>query len=278
MRSGVASHTAQHNALFRALERRLPRPLFDDPWARRFLRGRYRLLALLPAGPLTRAIDRRWPGPRGAVVVRTRYIDDAVVRAAAQGLDQLVVLGAGLDSRPYRLHDLESVRVYEVDHPSTQALKLQAMGRRPPHVTYVPMDLRADDLASALVGAGFVAGRRTLFLWEGVTNYLDEASVDATVRLVSRAGSALLFTYVDRAVLEGPGRFEGGRESVEYVRRLQEPFTFGFHPPALAGFLRERGLVLEDDRSLDVVAKQYYGSNPPKVSSYYHLASARCLG
>src|SRR5258705_13780918 len=77
------SRTAQHNALFRAIEQRLPRPLFADPWAQRFLRGRYRLAGLLPAAALARAIDARWPGPRAAVCVRTRWIDDAICAAIA---------------------------------------------------------------------------------------------------------------------------------------------------------------------------------------------------
>lgn len=278
MRAGIASHTAQHNALFRALERRLPRPLFDDPWARRFLRGRYRLAALLPAALLAAAIDRRWPGPRGAVVVRTRYIDDALASALSQGLDQLVVLGAGFDSRPYRLPGIEKVRVFEVDHPSTQALKLAGLGRRHPHVAYVPLDLKTDHLEDALGGAGFTRRLRTLFLWEGVTNYLDETSVDTTLRLVARAGSALVFTYVDRAVLDGSGRFEGARQSIDYVRRLDEPFTFGFDPPMLTAYLRERGLEPVEDRSLDSVAETYYGPHRPKVSAYYHVVRARCLG
>src|SRR4030095_15474152 len=129
MQAGAASRTAQHNALFRALEQRLREPLFEDAFARRFLRGRYRLAALLPAGALARAIDHWWPGPRAAVCVRTRWIDDAMTRALAAGLDQIVILGSGFDARPYRLRGIETVRVFEVDHPSTQSLK-RSVGRR----------------------------------------------------------------------------------------------------------------------------------------------------
>src|SRR5262245_15893732 len=114
MKNDRPSRTAQHNALFRAIEQGMPRPLFRDPWARRFLRGRYRLAAALPPRWLASAIDRRWPGPRAAVCVRTRYIDDAIGRLLAAGLDQLVLLGAGFDARPYRLPSLQQVRVFEV--------------------------------------------------------------------------------------------------------------------------------------------------------------------
>jgi methyltransferase (TIGR00027 family) len=207
------------------LERRLPRPLIDDPWAR-LLRGRYRLAALLPAGTVARAIDRRWPGPRAAVVVRTRYIDDALNAALAAGLGQVVILGAGLDSRAHRLRGIERAAVFEVDHPATQAMKRRVVGRRPPHLT-TPLDLTRGRLDAVLPAAGFRADAPALFVWEGVTNYLDDASVDATLRFIARSGTALLFTYVDRAILDGSRRFEGAAESAAYVRRLGEPFTFG---------------------------------------------------
>ena len=113
MREGEASRTAQHNALFRALEQRLPKPLFHDPWARRFLRGRYRLVSLLPAAAVARAIDRRFPGPRAAVAVRTRYFDDARETALAAGVEQVVILGAGFDSRAHRLAAMRRVPVFE---------------------------------------------------------------------------------------------------------------------------------------------------------------------
>jgi methyltransferase (TIGR00027 family) len=279
MRAGAASRTAQHNALFRALEQRLDAPLFEDPFAQRFLRGRYRLFGLLPARPLARTIDRFWPGPRAAVCVRTRWLDDAIVRALDAGLDQLVILGAGFDARSLRLPGIERVRVFEVDHPDTQALKRSVVGRAPLHLTYVPFDFLRDRLDDVLRDAGLVPGRRTLFLWDGVTNYLDEASIDATLRTVARAGTALLFTYVERAMIDGTERFEGGRESLDYVRKLGEPFTFGFDPATLGAALAERGLELVEDLALSEVARRYYrGDARPPVSAFYHVVSARCRG
>lgn len=278
MRPDRPSRTAQHNALFRAIEQRLPEPLFADPWARRFLRGRYRLAALLPATALARAIDARWPGPRAAVCVRTRWIDDAIGAALARGLDQLVLLGAGFDTRAHRLPGIERVRVFEVDHPATQAMKRRVVGSAPAHVTYVPVDLTRDALPEALAYAGLRTGARTLIVWEGVTNYLDEPTIDATLRFAARAGQALLFTYVDRAVLDGQAAFLGGPESVAYVSRLGEPFTFGFDPAELRAYLDRRGLELEDDQPLSEAARLYYAGAGPAVSAYYHVVSARCRG
>jgi methyltransferase (TIGR00027 family) len=272
------SRTAQHNALFRALEQRLPRPLFADPFAQRFLRGRYRLAALLPAAALARAIDARWPGPRAAVCVRTRWIDDAIAAALGRGLDQLVLLGAGFDARAHRLPGIERVRVFEVDHPATQAMKRRVVGAAPAHVSYVPVEFGRDALPEALARAGLRGDARTLFVWEGVTNYLDEPTVDATLRFAARAGQSLLFTYVDRAVIDGRGEFMGGAESVAYVRKLGEPFTFGLDPSDLRGYLAERGLELKVDLPLSEVARKYYPDACPPVSTYYHVVSARCRG
>jgi methyltransferase (TIGR00027 family) len=276
MRTGRPSQTAQHNALFRALEQKLPQPLFVDPWARRFLRGRYRVVSWLPAKTVARAIDRRWPGPRAAVSVRTRYIDDAVRMRLGEGLDQMVILGAGFDARAYRLPELAALRVFEVDHPSTQAMKRDVVGKPPAHVTYVPLDFGAGRLEDALAAAGFQPDARTLFLWEGVTNYLDAESVDRTLRFIARTGRAVLFTYVDQAMIEGPGRFLGGTETVAWVEKLGEPFTFGLDPRGLANYLDERGLVLLEDFALSHLAARYYSRAPPQVSAYYHVVQARC--
>src|SRR5262249_23581783 len=116
----------------------------------------------------------------------------------------------------------------------------------------------------------------TLFLWEGVTNYLDEPTVDATLRYVSRAGRALLFTYVDRAVIDGRTAFMGGPESVEYVKRLGEPVPFGFAPSELPAYLAARGLPPEQALPLSQAARRYYSGEDPPVSAYYHVVAARC--
>jgi methyltransferase (TIGR00027 family) len=276
MRKDRPSHTAQHNALFRALEQRLARPLFRDPLARRFLRGRYRLLSWLPAKPLAHLIDRRWPGPRAAVAVRTRYLDDALLQLLGEGLDQLVILGAGFDARAYRLPGLQALRLFEVDHPCTQAMKCEVVGTPPSNVTYVPFDFGESRLEDALAAAGFHRALRSVFLWEGVTNYLDEASVDRTLRFLAQAADTVLFTYVDRAMLEGPGQFPGAAESLAHVHRLGEPFTFGLDPRGLRAYLAARGLALVEDFALPELALRYYRGVPPPVSSYYHVVRARC--
>src|SRR5262245_31885187 len=162
MRDGRASRTAEQNALFRALETVLPedRRLFGDPFAEAMLTWPLSLVGRLGHVSSFRAfavrfIDRRWPGVRTSVVARTRLIDDAIDRFAGGQIAQFVILGAGFDSRPYRLSGLRAVRVFEVDHPDTQAAKRaalrQVLPQPPEHVRFVATDFTRDDLESRMV-------------------------------------------------------------------------------------------------------------------------------
>ena len=281
-------------ALFRALEtaRRHDR-LFDDPYAAAFLHGSYRAVGVLARIPavgrrVDRYIDSHYPaGPRGSAVARTRLIDDLVDAAVRDGATQLVLLGAGYDSRAYRLPSAAAVTAFEVDHPATQAAKrrlVQARVRpeRRGHVRFVPVDLEHDDLAAALAAAGFAPGRTTVLVWEGVTNYLTAAVVDRTLRDVARvapSGSRLVFTYVDRGAVDGSGDFDGLEEWVAVLRRGGEPWRFGLVPGEVPEYLAERGLRLEEDLSTRDAADRYLaplGRNET-AAQFYRVAQAEVL-
>lgn len=280
------SRTAAQVALFRALEsaRREDR-LFVDPYAERFLPPGYRIVAraahLRPVGRwLENYIDGRWSGgPRGSAVVRTRLIDDWVIAALSDGAGQLLLLGAGFDSRAYRLPGLAGVDVFEVDHPVTQATKerlLDAEQRR--KVRLVPVDLNGGDLDAALIGAGFDRTVQTVVIWEGVTNYLTADAVDATLRYLAEATPAtsqVVFTYVDKSALDGTATFDGLDAWRESVTAGGEPWTFGFHPTELAAYLAERGLRLIEDVSTKDAAARYQRHEP--TAAFYRIARAEVL-
>lgn len=280
------SRTAQHVTLFRAIEtaRRRDR-VIDDPYAAAFLTGRYGLLARLARLPavrrlLERYIDGRFPGgPRASAVARTRLIDELVDEV---GAGQVVLLGAGYDSRAYRLPGMRAARVFEVDHPATQATKRRAVGARVEpgrraHVRFVAVDLLRDDLGAALHGAGFNGAERTVVIWEGVTNYLTVEAVDTTLRKLAdlaTSGSSIVFTYVDRAALDGTGDFRGVWQ--EAVKKHGEPWTFGFDPATLPGYLAERNLTLQQDLSARDAADRYLvplGRHEP-AAPFYRIARA----
>ena len=227
MKSGRSSRTAEHNALFRALEASAPdsERLFIDPLARSFLTWPLSIVGQLAAAPgggrLARTvIDRRWPGVRSSVVARTRLIDETLSAFDPDQFGQLVILGAGSDSRPYRLPCLEKVPVFEVDHPDTQLAKRVALTRSlevlPGNVTFIASDFNLGQLGSDMEAAGFRHWLPTMFLWEGVSNYLSEDAVDATLRWCGKAApsSSLLFTYIHSDVLCSPGGIRWGRSAV----------------------------------------------------------------
>jgi methyltransferase (TIGR00027 family) len=292
MKEGHASRTAEYMALFRALESSLPagRRLFDDPLAREFLTPSLALVARLGALPglrelVLRIIDGRWPGARTSGVARTRFIDDAVAAALEEQIEQFVVLGAGFDSRAYRLPSLRKTTVFEVDHQDTLSRKrtvlARALGTLPGHVRFVATDFNQDDLEQAMYAAGYRQSARTFFLWEGVTNYLSEAAVDATLRWCSKAapGSRLLFTYIHRAVLEDPQSFFGTEKLFATLAAAGETWTWGIEPCALPEFLAQRGLLLEQDVGAEEYRRLYWGEHARSMRGYefYRIAVAEVV-
>jgi methyltransferase (TIGR00027 family) len=260
VKRGKPSRTAEYVALFRAIESTLPphRRLFEDPFAARFLRPRLALVAELSRLPgvadlISAFIDRRWAGARSSVVARTRLIDDALRNALDHGIEQVVILGAGFDSRAYRLPDLQGVAVFEVDHPDTLAKKRRVLARAsvdiPPAVRFVATDFRQDDLGEKMAAAGYSSRVRTFILWEGVTAYLTPFAVDATLSWCAQAaaGSQLLFTYVDRAIVDDPATVARTGKLHDALRAAGERWTFGLDPAELARYLKHRGLELEED-------------------------------
>jgi methyltransferase (TIGR00027 family) len=243
--------------------------LFTDPFASRFVHGDLRALVTLrriPAlGRLAPHVYDRIGGPglRASAIARTRSIDDAMSSAAAAGTRQFVLLGAGYDCRAYRLDALATSSLFEVDHPTTQAAKRSVIGHVDLEVTFVGVDFEHDALGEALTQAGFDTARPTFHLWEGVTNYLTAGAVDRTlavIRQLSGAPSRLVFTYVDRGVIDGSRleEFPKARRWLDGVRRAGEPWNFGLRPDELADFLHARGYRLISDVSTLEAGEPYF--------------------
>jgi methyltransferase (TIGR00027 family) len=290
MRSGHASRTAEHNALFRALESSRPesRRLFEDPLARAFLTWPLALPARLGVVRGLREsvvwfIDHRWPGVRASVVARTRLIDDAITASVDEGMAQLVILGAGYDSRAYRLPSLRGITVFEVDHPDTQRAKQRALTGAhcvaPTNLRYVASDFNQHQLAPAMAASGYRETVSTVFLCEGVTNYLTDAAVDATLRWCSQGagGSLLIFTYIHLDVLTNPERFVGTDRLFASLAKVGEKLTFGIDPSTLPEFLADRGLSLERDIGASEYRELYFGDQARKMRGheFYRVAFAR---
>jgi methyltransferase (TIGR00027 family) len=267
MKPGKLSITARAVAFARAVESCAPAAerLFVDHLAYGFLGSTGQCVVRLCRIPtLTRLLDHVVPERAGAVG-RTRYIDDVLASAIREGICQIVILGAGFDSRAYRVPGIEAARVFEVDYPATQVWKRHCLALLlndvPAHVTFVPLDFNTEDLSGALSGAGYHSERPTLFIWEGVTEYLEASAVDAVFRYISRnsgPGSKVVFTYQDLRVINGSREVPGIQFRLRLLRWIGEPYTYGFAPQRLASYLASRGLELVQDVSGTEYARWYF--------------------
>jgi methyltransferase (TIGR00027 family) len=207
MRRRRASRTAQFVAYNRALSNLSPKvPGFSDPVAESFLSGKWKqnvetMRARIASDPSKSPLPF-WPR-RGMGIFnqfRTVVLDDAIRSKAPYR--QLVILGAGLDSRAWRMPEMAEAVVYEVDHPDTQSLKQQRTAGIKPlaeQVRFVPVDFTRDDLASKLRASGYDRNQKTFWLWEGVTMYLTPEQVAqnlSSIAALSSSGSRLALTYM----------------------------------------------------------------------------------
>lgn len=269
-------------ALFRALETHRRGGLFEDPYAERFLSTALRrIVAVSRVGPVReivcRYIDRRGPGARTSAIGRTRAIDDLLEDAPGQ----VVLLGAGYDTRALRLPALRDAVVFELDQAPMIEAKRTALGDSE-NVRRVGIDFARDAVPETLERAGFDRAERATFIWEGVTNYLTAEAVGATLRAVASAaeGSRLIFTYVHAGVVDGSVDFEGGAKLRAEVASVGEPWTFGLRPEKLEGYLADRGLRLVSDEGADDYRRRLLGDSPRVLRGYsfYRLAVAEVVG
>jgi methyltransferase (TIGR00027 family) len=195
--------------------------------------------------------------------LRTRFIDDALRAFAARGGTQVVLLGAGYDSRAVRLRtELPTLRYYEVDHPATAAVKRTLLPElADANVRFVTWDFQQQPMAAlpeALRAQGHDRTQATLTIWEGVTMYLDVQAIEATVATVaaySTPGSPLVFTYFDRArSIDRPTR--RARAVSWLVASVGEPFRFGWAPTELPEWLQAHGFGLQQDVHAGGLAQQ----------------------
>jgi len=231
--------TADGVALMRALEQHARPPLFEDPVAASLLSGWPAVVAA--HRPLRwlflRAMERAGPGFYGAVVGRTRAIDDECRRAASDGIAQVVIIGAGMDTRPYRLPEL--TRVWEFDLPQVQRAKRAMLTAPADHVTYVPVDLTSPG-ADAVLAAADTGTAPVLLLCEAVTMYLPADAVERILAYAGRLppGSRLILTYLPREVAES-------HEHDRWSRRLG--WRTSYHPHEIAARLTAHGLTPRTD-------------------------------
>jgi methyltransferase (TIGR00027 family) len=284
----VPSESAQSVALLRALAAR------DE---REEVRGRDTLAEIFLTEDRKAILDdkksRQWVLDKGIpkgiyeyLIARTAYFDSGVQRALAENVPQIVFLGAGYDSRPYRFRSLiQRTRLFELDSEPTQRRKLELLRHNqvpiPEQVTHAAIDFNTDALSATLLRAGFDPGQLTLFVWEGVMYYLPAEAIDATLACIhshAASGSRLIFDYVYSAPeVDADLNIQVLREALD--RDLAgEPRRFRIGFGGIAPFLAERGFDLIESLLASEMEQTFLtlrdGSLMGRVPSIFGLATA----
>jgi methyltransferase (TIGR00027 family) len=277
MQSGQASRTALGAAGHRAAHQVLEQGrIFADPLALRILGAD----AEEAIGEAEREPRRR--GLRLFIAVRTRFAEDALAAAIARGASQLVVLGAGLDTYAYRTDLGGALRVFEVDHPATQAWKRERLASAgiaiPPALTFAPVDFERESLADGLAAAGFDPAQRSFFTWLGVTPYLTEQAIFATLGAIASlpGGAEVAFDYANPPeAIDDPERRAAHEELAARVAAAGEAFRCYLDTPTLAARLGALGFSeIEDLGPAEIAARYFPGRATPAARTGGHVLRA----
>jgi methyltransferase (TIGR00027 family) len=284
MRARQGSRTAVLVCQGRAVaDGRIAAGVFADPTALPMLRPDERVpvdqvrAGTRPDGAAARVGYEMVRASAEAVVPRTVTIDDAVRAAPAE---QVVILGAGLDGRAWRMAELAGAAVYEVDHPASQQDKRQrvaGLSQVAGALHWVPVDFSRDRLGDALNAAGHRADVPTTWVWEGVVAYLTRPEVEATVGALaacSAAGSSLVVNYQAPSIAAGAGRIVA-RGMLALARSpglwTDEPRRSAWTAPKMAALLARHGFRVTGDEDTLAIA----GRLPMTIRQRRSLASGR---
>jgi methyltransferase (TIGR00027 family) len=248
----TAIQSAETVAALRAIagtEQELATPC-RDLFAKHFLSLKSRvLMALTPQRVLRTLIERAAPGSYCFTIARTRHFDEALKQAVKSGVEQVVILGAGYDSRAFRFEDeLRGVKIFELDHPGTQTRKKQLLkssnAALPSNLALIGIDFAKQSFRKLLAEHGFRHDLKTLFLWEGVSYYLPLQAVDDVLKFVADCapGSSVVFDYALQSFVDGDTGTYGGEQIARWLKKIGEPFLFGLEPANAQRFLTKRGL------------------------------------
>ncbi len=300
--NGLPSRTSILTAAARAFGSREPDASVRNPdWVANRLIGPAEL-ALITDHPLSKALDQDFQeaindpnvfGFAWLMLVRTRFIDEMMERAVRSGATQLVILGAGFDTRAHRFAELlKDVAVIEIDYGTTQQYKKRrveaALGGAPANVVYAPIDFARESLGEVLRRAGFQPGRKTYFICEGVSMYIPEDGMKETLRAIaaeSAPGSVLLLEYLNRNGLDMLRKHP--MKMVKNAFDWGEPFVFGVPDGQDREFFLEVGLELGETLKIgspESVKRytmrqdgSYYGAHLEKVFQQQREAALKAM-
>ena len=273
MKNNQSSRSAEGVAYFRAIEAQRPvsERICYDPYARALIPGviLYFLFKLMINSGI---YERIAPGATAFIVGRERYIDDFLITSLLEGVGQVVILGAGFDTRAYRIPGIENTRVFEIDHPDTQVVKLDRLKKvinpLPSYVKFIPVDFNTQQLGERLQSRSYNEQDKTLFIWQGVTYFLAQEGVDSTLAFIvnhSGDGSTVIFDYFHNETLHDTSRGYG-KMMKQAARVSGESYLFGIDQGQIEPFLTQRGFHDIHNVTLEDLKPLYFtGSNAVRV-------------
>lgn len=293
MKTDTPSRTAQYMALFRAIESERPpsKRLFYDPYAIIFLDETLKLGVFLSGIPvlsrlILTLIQNRGLGALSSGIARTKYIDDLLKHTISKGVEQVIILGAGFDTRALRLEFLKNIPVIEIDHPDTAKVKInklrKTMGYLPENVKYYQIDFNKTSLTDLARKEKLNLNLPTVIIWEGVTNYLNQDAIDKTFEFTEKftENTYIIFTYINKSVLDNPQSFQGTKQLFKMQDEHEEKWTFGFKPESVPDYLNKFNLSLIEDNSAIEYRNKYIPERTEILKGYefYRVAIAQNKG
>jgi methyltransferase (TIGR00027 family) len=262
-----ASNTAGYTCFSRACASREPDERFcgPDDMAEVFLPMGAKCILNVP---FLRNLFMRRVAPPGIyeyVLARTKLLDEVFIDALENHFSQIVLLGAGFDTRALRFTSRnKGTKIFELDVPTTQQPKIDILNRKkvalPQELFFVSIDFNKQSLSDVLFAAGYEERQKSLFLWEGVTMYLTPDAVDSTLDFICNSateGSVVAFDYIYASVLRRENKFYGEKAIFETVSRAGEGWTFGIEDGAIERFLSERGFKMISHHTPSELEKAY---------------------
>ena len=234
--------------------------ILHDPFAMRILREDEKDVLQFASGHPLASIGRLF------TAARSRIAEDALSKAVERGVRQIVILGAGLDTFALRNpHGARQIRIYEVDHPATQAGKRQRLAEAqialPQWLIFVPVDFERDDMGEKLVAAGFQQNSPAFFTWLGVVTYLTQDAIGRTLDYMSSIqNSEVVFDYMEPPEGSSEELRQLERERTEQLKKMDEPLGSRFESAGIAAILRSHGFCTIEDISFQEITSRFGGA------------------
>jgi methyltransferase (TIGR00027 family) len=242
--------------------------MFQDPYAEYFfpdeIREKFKDTAWVKAEQAKH--EALLPGVNGAIAARIKFIDDCVLDCLKRHFKQLVIIGAGYDTRPYRIKGVkENMRVFEVDHPMTQEIKTNTISAifntLPDHVVFVPMIFGQDRLDHKLFQAGYRPDLKTLFIIEGLLMYIPLQAVESLLAFIARASgaeSAFVADFFSTSVVDGTSPLKEAQTLRQFVQNEGAPLQFGIPEKTAETFFKKYGFAIAMHMNAKVCKEKYF--------------------